>query len=286
MTRNARFLLGALALSLPRPAAAELAPDARAKFDAQWERRGRLAAAKTPWTRSQTILLLAAPEVDPALPPVVEKALRAQLAELGARKLKVERGEPPEEFGKCVKGGVLEQKCFTRALAVLRMTDARLRGSAVYYLTNAALGRLPKDLGGGVSLGPQAGTASSAEGWLTQSFFYRLRNLEKDPTLAAFGGPAFSEHSVDHTARHELGHLLGLGHHETIENPGFPEAVRCDRCKHALGGPHAPPHDECLMFCGSSDDDWFHRETFKSGFGLCPKCAAAATAYLKGLEGR
>lgn len=44
------------------------------------------------------------------------------------------------------------------------------------------------------------------------------------------------------------------------------------------------PHAECLMTCGSGDDDRFHFRKFGKGFGLCEKCAAAARAFVEGLN--
>lgn len=281
------LLLAAASLGSRAEKAAPSA-EARARFEAEWEKRGREEAGKAAWLASRNVLVLAEPGVDAAVPPKLVAALRAQLAELGSTKFKVEAGAFPAAMSRagCVKGEVLDEACFRGALAALRASDPRYAGAVIFYLTNAALGKLPRMISATVSEGPPAGEASWPDGWMLQSLYYRVAHLRQDPTLNAFGGARFTDHSLDCTARHELGHLLGLPHHEAIANPGFPEPIMCTACRHKGIGVHKPAHPECLMNCGSCDDAWFHQETFGKDFGLCPKCKAAATAYLKGLEGR
>lgn len=265
-----------------------MSASARAAFEQQWRDKGdeRRVAAK--WLEGGTLLVVAEPDVDPAVAAKIVEGVRAQLAELGARRFGVETVPPPtvlEPFP-CVQGGIISKACFEKRVRSYRNSDARFARSVVYYLTNAAIDRLPRDLGGGHSEGPPAGTASYSDGWMLQSFYYRAAHQKTDPTLARYGGMEFSIHSLEHTARHELGHLLGLPHHEALGNPGFPEALPCNKCTHRGSGAHRIAHAECLMTCGSGDDEWFHRETFGKGFGLCEKCRTAAVAYLRGLEGR
>lgn len=81
--------------------------------------------------------------------------------------------------------------------------------------------------------------------------------------------------------RHELAYVLGLPHHEKVENPGLPEPPEGAACPHRILG---PPRAECLMRCGSGDDAWAHRYTHGRSFGLCARCRMAAEAVVRGLN--
>ncbi len=263
-------------------------PGARERFRLAWEQKGRQTTAGCDWMRDLTLLVVADREVDRNIIEETTAALKAELRLLGARRFRVDTAPLPagSALAGCRKGEIVASVCIGTAIASLRSTESRFSGSAIYYLTPAALDQLPRDLGNGSSVGPPAGEASFRDGWMVQSLYYHFRNRRQDPTLAAFGGWKFARHSLAHTARHELGHFLGLPHHENLPNPGFPEAGLCTQCTHRGAGSHGVAHAECLMFCGAGDDEWFHQETFGSGFGFCPKCRAAAAAYLKGLESR
>lgn len=275
-----------LALSCAQAAAPQVEAFDSAAFTASWTQKGRGTAARSPWLKDYKILVLADIDVDPELPPLVSKAFLTQIASLGSTRLRLEKSRlAPKALSDCIKEDVIKTPCVTRAFAQLR-EDPQYAGAILYYLTNAAIDRLPHDLGGGRSSGPPAGQASYADGWMMQSFYYRELHLKEDPTLRSVGGMEFSRHSIAHTARHELGHLLGLPHHDALPNPGFPEVKLCTQCDHKGAPRHEEaPHPECIMSCGSGDDEWFHFQTYHEEFGLCPKCRAAAAAYLAGLEG-
>lgn len=281
-----KTLLLLFALSRAQAAApqVEYAFDSTAFAD-EWTKKGRETAARSPWLKEYKVLVLADANVDPVMPGLVAKAFRAQIASLGSKRLTLGKTQtPPKALSDCIEAGVIKTPCVTAAFAQLR-EDPKYAGTILYYLTNAAIDRLPEDLGGGASVGPPAGQASYYDGWMMQSFYYHELHKKQDPSLRSVGGSEFVRHSIAHTARHELGHLLGLPHHDQLKNPGFPEVQLCTACTHMNAGGHAKhPHPECLMFCGSGDDEWFHFKTFHEDFGLCLKCRAAAAAYLKGLE--
>ncbi|MBI4422230.1 MAG: hypothetical protein HY554_00795 [Elusimicrobia bacterium] len=263
-------LLLLLAL-LPADAAG---PDWRARFESAWEAKGRRQALK-PWLRKRRIVVLDSGLEEAAL---VRRSLREQLAELGSRSIAVELAAPaqPDPLRRCIKGEVLDTSCVGRAVKLMRAEPA-YAGSIVVLVTDAALDLLPKPQPDGSTLGPPAGKASHDEGWAVISEFYRRRaRSEGREDAKGPGGATFLGHGREHTARHELGHLLGLAHHEALANPGFPEAKACER--------HQGLHRDCLMSCGAGDDEWFHLAATGAGFGLCPKCAAAARAFLAGLE--
>ncbi|HNW44911.1 MAG TPA: hypothetical protein PKI19_10435 [Elusimicrobiales bacterium] len=252
------------------------------RFTAEWLEKGRKAAADRPWLRRGLLSVIGDRGVP--LPVLREAAASAggQLGELGALRIAVKVIEPPAPaaLASCSSGGVLETKCFSEGLAAARAAGAGYAAGAVLFVTDSAIGKLPERGPGGVTFSPPAGEASDEAGWIVISEYFRRK-----PPGGRDDSP-FARHGRDHTVRHELGHLLGLPHHEAIGNPGYPEARSCTACPHKGAGGHQPPHAECLMFCGSSDDDWFHLLSFGKGFGLCAKCAAAARALVDGIEGR
>lgn len=207
----------------------------------------------------------------------VRASLEAQLKALGSTMtVDLLAGPAPASFAGCVKGNVLDSKCLGRNIRLAR-NDPPFNGSIVIVVTEAAIDLLPKPLREGVTIGPPAGTASYPDGWAVVSEFYRKRNAaEGKEEWRLPDGRTFSAHGRDHTVRHELGHLLGLDHHEALAAPAFPEAPRCEA--------HQGAHADCLMSCGSGDDDWFRVVKTGEGFGLCAKCAAAVRAFVAGLE--
>lgn len=261
-----------LALAVWPSAAAE--PAWRSGFEAQWRAKGRKQAFKT-WLRSRRIVVV---EGGGGEGESIRAALVEQLAALGGGPLEVRLEPPPAgaPYAACLAAGVLDTRCFGKKVGLLRAEPPFL-GSIVVLATDAALDLLPRKNPDGSTTGPPAGRASYPDGWAVISAFWRRRNEaegRRDWTLA--DGRGFAAHGREHTARHELGHLLGLSHHEELENPGFSEAPRCK--------PHEGRHAECLMSCGSADDEWFRMRDTGAGFGLCAKCEAAAKAFLEGLK--
>lgn len=248
--------------------------DWQGRFESHWRAKGKRQAIKT-WLRSRRILVVHAglSEADE-----VRDALREQLAALGSTSFVVESVKPPEPspWAKCSKAGILDTKCLGRAIKLLR-AEPPYTGSIIVLVTEDALDLLPKLQEDGSTIGPAAGRASYPDGWAAISEFYRRRNRdEAKPDWTLADGRTFSRHGREHTVRHELGHLLGLAHHEALANPGFAEAPGCET--------HNGAHHDCLMSCGSGDDDWFRIVKSGSGFGLCAKCEAAAKAFVAGLE--
>jgi hypothetical protein len=271
-------------------AACEPAPDKLAAFLEDWRAVGARLAAR-PWMEKREILVLADKDVEPALPREAVATLSAQLAAFGAGGSLRVNPQPqtlPAGPAGCVKDGVLDERRFAEELERLRAASPAHGGRVLVVITNAAIGIKPQQLPDGSRSGPPAGSASHENGWILLSDFWHYWNRENIP---GFETPAnrgykkrFEAHSRDHTLRHELGHLLGLPHHERIENPGFPEPKLCTECGHFGAGAHkSAPHRECVMTCGSGDDDWSHVDKGRGSFGFCPKCLAAARASAEGL---
>ena len=249
----------------------------RERFEEKWREAGRRAAREKPWLASRTVVAVGDEGVSLEALDAVSASVQAQLKDLGAVRLTARNlGSSPREISRCSSDGVLDENCFREAVHELRRGDRDLAGSILLVVTNSAIGLLPREQGNGVTVGPPAGTASGTDGWILSSEFWRLKNRS---------ARRFAAHGREHTARHEVFHLLGLPHHQAIENPGFPEPRLCTQCTHkGAGGHRSSPHAECGMICGSGDDDWFHQESFGRGFGFCPKCTSAARAVIHGLE--
>jgi hypothetical protein len=251
-----------------------------AAFLSEWKAKGRLMKRDKRWLDAMTLTVFpleggAAREKAEA----VAASLRAQLAESGSKKLKVAvSGALPEGFSACVKDDILDRYCLQRALDAARAAGGAFAGTAPIFITSAAIGLKPKGI-----IGPPAGVGSYPGGWVLISLFWDQWNRQ---TYKDFHNPpGFDEHSLDGTVRHELFHMLGLPHHEVLENPGFPESKLCTECSHQYPGGHKDsPHRECQMDCGASDDDWRHAQVFGKGFGFCDKCSAAARAVIDGIE--
>jgi hypothetical protein len=256
----------------------------RQKFTAVWKEKGA-AMREKPWLADRRILVLRAPGVSPGLPGQVVTSLTALLSELGARRFyaKIEERDLPLSLSACSRNAVLDSACVREAVAGLRRDGGALGRNVLVLVTDAAIDRLPEFQPDGSTVGPPAGEADYSEGWLIISDFWDGWNRAHG---RGSSDPLFLAHSLDHTVRHEFLHVLGLPHHEALENPGFPEPRLCTECTHQGAGGHEPPHSECGMFCGSGDDDWFHQRSFGTGFGFCEKCLAAAKAVVAGLEGR
>ncbi|MBI5240430.1 MAG: hypothetical protein HY926_08145 [Elusimicrobia bacterium] len=255
----------------------------REEFIAQWQRKGS-ELREAPWLADRRILILRSPGVNPGLAGQVSASLTAVLLELGARRLhaKVDELDLPLSLSVCSRNAVLDSACVREAIAGLRRDTGPLAGSILVLVTDAAIDRLPELQPDGSMIGPPAGEADYGEGWFIISGFWDGWNRTHG---RGSSDPAFLAHSLDHTVRHEFLHVLGLPHHERLENPGFPEPPLCTECTHENAGGHAAaPHSECGMFCGASDDDWFHRRTFGKGFGFCDKCLTAAKAVVAGIE--
>lgn len=272
----------------PAPSAAggkkELSGQALGLFKRTWKTKG-LALKKKAWLSSFRLTVLADKEVDPRIPGQLIQAINRQLSELGAKKLRAVPAAAgfPGGLAKCVRGKVLDETCFGSEIKELRGTSREYGNSMLVIVTNAAIGRLPKTTAPGVMAGPPAGTASYGDGWILMSDFWHYWNREDKP---GFKNPeGFEEHARAHTVKHELFHMLGLPHHEQLPNPGFPKPKLCTECSHRGAGGHAAsPHSECIMFCGSGDDEWAHSRTFGKGFGFCEKCLTAAKAVVEGIE--
>jgi hypothetical protein len=253
---------------------------ALAEFAERWKGHGRRLAADQSWLAERRILIVAEPDVPLDVAPRVAVALREQLAELGSTRLTVEHRGASKAFTHCREESVLDTRCFGLFVPTWRKRDGPAGRAIVVAVTNAGLGSLPVGLPGGHGYGPPAGVASWPEGWVLLSEYYlRLNSARLEPRVWA----AFSDHARSNTARHELVHILGLPHHEHVDNPGLPEPPEGAACPHVVG---PPPKAECLMRCGSGDDDWGHLQTHGRGFGLCARCRLAAASALAGIEGR
>ncbi|MFA6317889.1 MAG: hypothetical protein WC943_10760 [Elusimicrobiota bacterium] len=264
----------------PKEAPRALEDGWQEKFEAQWREKGMKAAEARTWLKGLRLFVLGDAGVSKSVLREAADSAIGGLREFGARRFSVEVADDPapESLASCSKQGVLDRKCFHAGLAGLRADDAGYASAGILFVTDAALGELPRKLPDGSTLSPPAGEASDAGGWILLSEYFRRKRL------GSKGDDAFARCGRDHTVRHELGHLLGLPHHQSLPNPGFAEPIPCTACRHRGAGWHKPPHPECLMVCGSADDDCSHRQTFGESFGPCRKCAAAGRALLAGIE--
>lgn len=249
----------------------------RERFEEQWRRNGRDAVRSKPWLSARRIAAVTDKGVPLSVAEAAAQTALEQLREFGAKRFEIYEGpQAPRELADCTAGGVLNENCFAGAVRALRDRDRGLASSILVVVTNSAIGMLPKEAGGGAAYSGPAGTASHSEGWILITESFRLQNPSPR---------RFSTHNRERTVRHEVLHLLGLPHHDSMENPGFPESRLCTACTHRGAGGHITgPHAECGMVCGSGDDDWFHIESFGRGFGFCQKCSSAARAVILGIE--
>lgn len=240
-----------------------------AAFIEEWRQRGRKMKREKRWLDAMTFTVVPLEPEARVKAEAVAASLKAQLAESGSKKIRVAVAEtPPAGFDSCVKDDVLDRYGLQRAVDKAREAGGAFERTAPVFITSAAIGLKPKG-----NIGPPAGVGSYPGGWVLISLFWDKWNKATKKDFK--NPPGFDEHSLDHTVRHELFHLLGLPHHEELANPGFPEPEPWEEAGRGA---------ECGMRCGSGDDDWRHAQKYGQGFGFCDKCAAAARSVLEGIE--